>query len=581
MPDSGEVRQVEGSQRADTQVRVFGMPPREGAQPEEIVTGFLEATTGTEPRFDTAKKYLTVKARRTWEPDRLTTVLADGPNPQPLANADRVDDVFSYSLRGEEIARVDEHHAYHPAEGEYNEGVSLVKEKGQWRIDRLPQGVVLGQSDFTRLYQSINKYYFAHGSSPATQDWLVADPVYVRQQIDPVTETVRALLEGPTSWLAPVVSSSFPAGSTLKKGVRTLALDDNSALTVPLNGKASQAGPSQCKKMATQLMFTLRDLTASRIEQVELERSNGSQLCVLAADQADASAPNRSAGRPDYQYFVNAEHRLVRLPESSSTPDVVQGPFGEGEFKVGTVGVARDEQRAAAVTDDGRELYTASVVAAGELGEPLVRSAGGKPSERLTAPSWDGNGDLWVADRDPAGPRLLRLPGGTDAPEEVEVDGLGADARVESLRVAADGVRIALLVREGDRTSLRIGRVESRPSGPSGQQSQIVVTDLREVAPRMSEVTAMSWAGNSRLVVAGRESGGVQQLRYVQTDGSTSSSSTAGMLPGVNRVTAIAASEDERLPLVAHSDEDGIVRLPPGDNWKTVVKDGSAPVYPG
>jgi hypothetical protein len=45
-------------------------------------------------------------------------------------------------------------------------------------------------------------------------------------------------------------------------------------------------------------------------------------------------------------------------------------------------------------------------------------------------------------------------------------------------------------------------------------------------------------------------------------------------------VEEIAASEDERLPLVAHS-EDGIVRLSSGAQWQKVVKTGTAPVYPG
>ena len=42
----------------------------------------------------------------------------------------------------------------------------------------------------------------------------------------------------------------------------------------------------------------------------------------------------------------------------------------------------------------------------------------------------------------------------------------------------------------------------------------------------------MSWAGDSRLVVVGREPGGVQQMRYVQADGSTPA---AGVLPGADR----------------------------------------------
>lgn len=84
--------------------------------------------------------------------------------------------------------------------------------------------------------------------------------------------------------------------------------------------------------------------------------------------------------------------------------------------------------------------------------------------------------------------------------------------------------------------------------------------------------------GPSRLVVVGKEAGGVQQVSYIQTDGSTAA---AGVLPGLNQVTGIAAADDEQQPLVADSDDAGIVRLPTGANWQTMVKEGSSPVYPG
>jgi len=77
-------------------------------------------------------------------------------------------------------------------------------------------------------------------------------------------------------------------------------------------------------------------------------------------------------------------------------------------------------------------------------------------------------------------------------------------------------------------------------------------------------------------VVVGRESGGVQQMRYVQCDGSTPEAQPPSALTGVKE---IAASENEGLPLLAHS-EDGIVRLSSGAQWQKVVE-GAAPVYPG
>jgi hypothetical protein len=137
-------------------------------------------------------------------------------------------------------------------------------------------------------------------------------------------------------------------------------------------------------------------------------------------------------------------------------------------------------------------------------------------------------------------------------------------------------VRIALIVQKDGKSSLQIGRIQRDTR--TGGRPLISILELRSVAPQLEEVTAMSWAGDSRLVVVGRESGGVQQMRYVQVDGSTPVGAAPSALTGVKEV---AASEDERLPLVAHSEEDGIVRLPAGAPWQKIVKDGTAPVYPG
>lgn len=147
--------------------------------------------------------------------------------------------------------------------------------------------------------------------------------------------------------------------------------------------------------------------------------------------------------------------------------------------------------------------------------------------------------------------------------------------RIEALRMSSDGVRIALRVSRDGHTTLHIGRVERHGSGDA---EQVSVEDLRQAAPQLAEVTAVSWSGRSRLVVVGKEEGGVQQVRYVQADGSTSSS---GVLPGVNQVTAVAAADDDQLPLMADTESDGIVKLSPGDNWQTVLKEGSSLVYPG
>jgi hypothetical protein len=579
MPDSGDLRDVASTPRQDTQVRVFAMPPSKDASATDIVSGFLEALTSDDPHYETARKYLTGKAAKSWQPERSTTVLADGPGAvvDPSGGREEGSD-YSVTLTGTRVATVDAQQSYAPAEGDYWQPVHLTRntETGQWRIDAPPAGIVMGKSDFQRNYMSVNTYYLASGSG--TQDVAdttgrtaaVADPVYVRRRVEPMAQAARSLIDGPTSQLESVVRSGFPRGAALAKDVTALTPDEHSKLTVPLNDKAARADKDGCEEMATQLMFTLQSLTPA-VDEIEL-RSGDEQLCSLTEDQAEAVADRGSAAHPDYLYFVDDEQRMVRLPAggNATVAEPVPGALGEGGTALRSVAVSRDEHTAAGVSLDAKSLYVGSLVSGGSLGEPVLVSEGATEEERLTPPSWDAGGDLWAADRNPDDPRLLVLEKGAGEPVEVRTPGL--DGQVQAVRVAADGVRIALIVeKDGDR-SLLIGRIER--GAQAGDPP--TVRGLRSATPELEEVTAMSWAGDSRLVVVGRERGGVQQIGYVQVDGSAPEASVPAALTGVKD---IAASEDDRVPLVAYS-EDGIVRLPSGMQWQKVTK-GMAPVYPG
>lgn len=580
MPDDGNVAHVDSSHRAkpDSQVRVFGVSPQKGEEPQQIVRGFLEATTSDEAKFSTAREYLTERAAKRWDPFVRTTVLSGGPSP---ARARKTGGAEGYTVEvsGTRMAEVDDSHAYSPDSGDYRETFHLAKSEGEWRIDRLPPGLVLGESDFQRIYRPVNAYYYAllgpdAESVAGGRDVLVADPVYLRRRVDPVTETVAALLEGPTSWLDPAVNSSFPRGARLAKG-RHLSLDDSGTLAVRLNARGARAGGGQCSRMAAQVLHTVQDQATAKVNRVELTGPGGEPMCGQTREDADVYEPGRLNGRSMRQYFIDGERRVSAFTGNSEKGSPVAGALGRKDVAFASVAVNRSEREGAAVTQGRRLLYVAPLADSGELGEPVLVSSAKKEEDGLTAPTWDGLGDLWIADRDPDGPRLLRIRGGQEEPEEVEVPGLGEGQRIESVRIASDGVRIALRIRERDgHTSLRLGRVDR--SG-TVSDSQVRVAELRPVAAQMEDVSAASWAGGSRLVVVGREAGGVQQLQYMETDGSASNQPT---LPGINDVTGVAASEDESKPLLADS-EDGIVRLPPDANWKMLAESGSAPVYPG
>ncbi|MFI1677361.1 LpqB family beta-propeller domain-containing protein [Streptomyces sp. NPDC020607] len=592
IPSSGAPEAVDAVP-GKPQVQVFATPPRDNATPGQIIDGFIEALTSNDPDFSIASEYLTEKAAKAWDPESSTTILADGPKTSTKSLALEQDaKSYTYELSGSPVATIDADHAYQPAlqAPRYEADVQLVKEgpkdKEQWRIATPPEGVVLGELDFIRLYKHVDRYYYATNASRGDAEHpqsppLVADPVYVRGDPDPqLTDVLEALFDGPTAWLDRAVYSSFPSGMALRKGTKELTPDDQKHLRVPLNVKADNINQDRCKQMAAQIYFTLENLALpSGLEQVDLLRSDGeSSLCVLGADEAKTIAP-RPAGKPESQYFIDKEHRLVQIPENGMGISRVPGELGEGKQELRSAAVSRNEQWAAGVSGDGRSLFVGALREGAKSERAKVTSTATKEKNRLAPPSWDGRGDLWVADLNPKKPRLLWLDKGQGEPVEVKFDRpLGADGegRIKAVRVAADGVRIALLIEDGGKTELMVGRID-RPASEDGEPG-LTVGELQPAAPKMEEVTAMSWAGGSRLLVVGKAAGGVWQMRFVYSDGSLVSDEPT--LPGLTGVTEVSAAESPQLPLIARS-RDGIVRRAEGEDWKPVDKDGTAPVYPG
>lgn len=583
MPSGGSVQRVDSSQRAegDSQVRVDGVSPGEDANPSEIVRGFLEATTSDDAEYETAREYLTPERQELWDPFHNTTVLATGLTTRVLegeADGDADDELRQVEISGTRLAEVDEGHAYRPREGEFRTVFQLREVEGQWRIDMLPDGLVMGEADFRRIYHAVNAYYYADLRPESTRaaggdGVLVPDPIYVRRRVEPVSESVRTLLAGPSDWLSPVVTSAFPADVTLTgDGVN---IDGEGRLSVRLDGVPDAWSLSRCERMAAQLLHTAQDVASVDVTEVRLRSASGDRLCDETATEARDLAPGLLDGDVERGYYLDEEQRLVSLSEDhDEKPFPVSGPLGQRGAGLRSAAVSRDGEQAAGVSADGSTLYVAPLDDRDAEPEAMALAEPADEDGGLTGPSWDGLGDLWLADRDAAEPRLLRLSGGGGTPRDVPVEGLREGQRIEALRVAPDGVRIAMLVGNGERTTLLLGRVER---AETQEGIAVSVNEPRPVAPHLADTVAVSWAGDSGLVVVGRPVDGVEQISYVETDGSSGGAPT---VPGLNDVRAVAVTEEEGRPMLAETGN-RIARLGDDGQWKLVAEVGSAPFYPG
>ena len=584
MPDSGPVGKVEFSQGAadkNLQVRVFPVAPNKGEDPQGLLAGFLDASIADEEGYDTAKKYLTDGARGRWNPEAGITVLGGDPT---IAGQDVGDgrETAELTASGTQVARVDGNHSYRFAEGETRLDFTFVKERGEWRIDRLGDGLVVNQTNFRNSYRQVSRFFYSaqDHSAVGAREVLVADPIYLRRRIDPLTAAARALTSGPSDWLAPVVGTAL-AGVTVQK----VTLDDSRVAHVELGGPGPTGPSASCPRMAAQLFYTLSDQGKGQIDRLELKTPQGT--CSTNKPLSDLVAPGSLAGGPTAtrQYYQQAAtgQLMAAADQGEGTPvagDLGRAPTG-GRSELGAVAMRRDGQRAAAVSSDGTRLFLVGTTANDTLGQPVLTTAGhpAGPEDGITSPSWDGRGDLWVVDRAAQGStvRLIR----DRAVVAVPVEGLGG-ATVQSLKVASDGVRVALVLRNaaGER-SLAVAVVEHRGTQ---QAPQARISGLRTVAPLLADVASVSWADTDQLLVLGKEKDRLQQLYYISTDGSQS---TDAPLQGGEGMESVAASEGRDggvVPpvLAVQTKENKIYRLT-GNQWREVVLpyEANSFSYPG
>ncbi|MFJ1705799.1 LpqB family beta-propeller domain-containing protein [Kitasatospora sp. NPDC088346] len=594
MPEGGPPSRVEipqGAGAENLQVRVYPVAPYKGESPVDLLTGFLDAANADEANYGTAKKYLTAAAGTKWDPEAGVSVLDNLDKAgSPLPEGSTITQV---SVTGDLVGGLDAKHSYRAAAdgARFQESFTFVKEteganKGEWRIDRLPDGLIANQTTFKNGYRAVHRYFFGLTDPSVdrarTASVLVPDPIYLRRRIDPLTAAAKALAAGPSTWLAPAVYSAFD-------GVRIVGpvtVSDSKTATVRVDVPDFAGRSDLCQQMAGQLYHTLADQQGKApIQRLDLSGVKGG--CTIGADAAARVAPGSLAGSfGAYQYYqLETGQMMVSSGDDQGHP--LAGPLGQaapvgqtGGTGPGTFAVRRDAGAVAVIGADGKSLQVVGTGDNDKIGTPVLTSRAPQPDQGLTSPSWDGRGDLWLVDRDPASRRVVMVRGA--ASYTVDVHGLNGRT-VQALRVSSDGTRVALVLsnpKDNART-VELGLLTHRgtPTAPLAE-----ISGLRPIAPLLTEVTAVSWADTDQLLVLGREKEKLQQLHYLGTDGSQSSDSP---LQGGESMTSVSATEsrvgDTVPPVLAVSDHH-IYRLQ-GTQWREVSVPQQHPAlsfsYPG
>jgi hypothetical protein len=548
VPTSGPV--VEGRPAGEPvplpNVAVLPSPPRPGDQPVAIAEGFLTAMSSYEPGYPTAREFLTPQAAASWDPEAAVTVYSV---PEGARRVTELDGAVQAVLPL--VATVAADGSYEPAPLSSTLALDLQMQQvdGEWRIATPPTGTVMSSFDFTREFSAFSSYFYA-----PTGDVLVPDITYLPVRGNLPTLLVDEVLDGPTDWLAPAVSSAVGPGVQLASGAVTLA---GTTAQVDLTGQVVAATAQQRDRIAAQLAWTLRQ--APGVTDLAL-LADGQPLPLPSSDTGVVSVEayeflDPSAVPAGERLFAVADGGVVSVDDDVVRP--VSGPLGEpGRFR--SVGVSFTGTQGAAVRSDGTGLVRARLSQAADTATTV-------DGQDLSEPSFDRQDRTWVVDRADDASSVLVLAQGDDVPTQVPAPELEG-TRVERLSVAADGVRAAVVYRSGGTARLALALVLV---GADGQSS---VSGLRDLPIEGLPPQDASWASATALAVLAGDVGEAQPYVVELSDGALSS---RGQLGGA---TALAASAAQ--PLVVGTTDGQLLRQDALLEWEPVAQ-ASAPTYPG
>ena len=498
MPSEGPVTDV----RADaTDVSTPGIsfdpkPPQKGESPTEIVLHFLEAMKATPIDASVARKFLSTEAQVRWKPEHSIVTYSDLGSPTgelqvelPLMGLEE------YDVRGAwQTSRVQERMRF-----------GMTVEGGEWRIESLPDALIVPETWFQDRYRRVSLYFF-----DPTAQILVPEPVFVPEGDQLASSMVRGLLDDATDDPR-ITRTSVPPG--FKSG--PVPLTSDGIADVSLLGEPSVVDDTARDLILAQLVWTLRQ--EDRIQAVRLAIGEDEQGSFAEAPEfklygGPGFDPNKfdpTGARASGDLFGLVDGRVVRGSITSLAP--TSGPLGTQRFGISSIGVNLSGDRVAGISGDGGAVLVAPVDGEGTVKE--VASG----ARNLLPPAWDSADRIWLTDRARGG-AVVSFVRADQPPRAIEVPGVtGRDVR--HLLVSRDGSRLVAVVRtpKGDRVVA--SRILRNASGGVLRATRGVVLDF-EPAAATTVIRDIGWRSPTTISVLTDIAEDLSRVETISVDGS-------------------------------------------------------------
>jgi len=466
VPIESSIREgaILGSVPEGSIVRVIASNPRTGMTPEEIVSGFLNASASTDSNFKIAREYLIPELRNVWEPTEEIKVY-EGQGRINSLQENTV--VFSAPLNSviDKNSRI----VLSEPDAQLVQEFNLKQIDNEWRIDLKNKGILISRADLNRSFTTFPLWF-----PDASLQTLVPDNVVLpRATTGNPTRLVQLLLAGPGDYLAGAVVSAFPVGTALALNSVPVS---NGLATVSLNETVLTADPYLREVLSSQIVKTL-----AKIPEIKTVRINvGSQSLVVPNTPIRQSTTDWEKFDPDFNREVGAlaieNGKIVKI-DSESISAVSDDYFDSGAWFAATAN--RKQNILAAVNINRTKM--------------VVQNSSVEIPRRITV---EGS--------------LLRIPR-TDIFDSVWITGVNQVSVIQNNRSinvsivgvtkqnvievipSPDGVRVLLIVKTTYGTELRLGTIVR-------QDLSIKINNLRKITRDGFAVSQATWQDETNVL---------------------------------------------------------------------------------
>lgn len=420
----------------------------------------------------------------------------------------------------------------------------LVRVEGEWRIETLPQGLLLTEFQFSQVFRAVPLQFLTPDAAS-----FVPDVRYVPVR-NSASYAVTLLLGGPAPWLAPAVVTRIPTEASLEQG-RSVAVADDGSVEVHLAQSAADVPAAS------------RDLAVAQIEETLLGVPGVRDVTVWLAGTpyepaADAPTPSLGADVGDVLVGVG-EEGLVVVTDDDVVPWVAWAS-----------GVAADDAPAVTGLTDPAPAYDPAAGLAALAGSSLVHVApDGAVTELLALtdplpPSQDPLGWVWTGDR---GAADLRAVGPDGQVVTVAADGL-AQLSPRQVRLSREGAR-AVVLGESDGRAVLVAASVVR--GGYGEPTRLV---LGPTLAAFAGGLDVAWADPTTVAALVTQDASAAPLVRSVTVGGPSA-----VVSSTPQAVTLAAGEGVSHLFVGTADGRLLVRV--SLRWDEVTTGVGEPAFPG